>query len=51
LKGIKAPRFLLSHRPGLVRPKEEVIAELEALYGRRRPGDAFLVCNETRRDE
>ena len=32
LKGLKAPYLLVSHYKGLLRPRDEVIAELEALY-------------------
>ena len=32
LKGLKAPYLLVSHYKGLIRPRDEAIAELEALY-------------------
>lgn len=32
MKGLKAPYLLVSHYKGLLRPRDEVIAELEALY-------------------
>ena len=35
LKKLKAPKLLVSHFRGLVRPKDEVIAELEAIYNMR----------------
>lgn len=39
LKTLRAPYLLLSHRPGLLRPREEVIAMLETVYGMRRGDD------------
>lgn len=38
LKKLNAPDLLVSHFPGLIRPRAEVIAELEALYAMRQPG-------------
>ena len=35
LKRLRAPSLLLSHYPGLVRPRQEVIRELEAIYEKR----------------
>lgn len=35
LKSLKAPYLLVSHHPGMIRGKEECIAELEEIYGKR----------------
>ena len=35
LKKLKAPFLLVSHYKGLIRPKEEAVAELEEIYGMR----------------
>lgn len=35
LKGLRADTLLVSHRPGLVQPKAEAIARLEAIYALR----------------
>ena len=35
LKGLKAPYLLVSHHPGLIRGREECIAELEEIYQKR----------------
>lgn len=39
LKRLKAEYLLVSHHPGLIRPRAEVIRELEELYSRRIKGD------------
>ncbi len=39
LKGIKAPYLLVSHYPGFVRDRAEVIGELEAIYRLKTPGN------------
>ena len=38
LKSLKAPWLLASHHPGLIRKKDEVIAELEEIYAKRVQG-------------
>lgn len=38
LKALKAPYLLASHHPGLIRNKNEVIAELEEIYAKREQG-------------
>lgn len=35
LKRLSADKLLLSHRPGMIRQKQDVLAELEAVYARR----------------
>lgn len=35
LKGLSAPYLLVSHHPGLIRRREEVMAQLEAIYNLR----------------
>ena len=42
LKKLKAPCLLVSHHPGLVRFREEVIAELEELYAQRDMGSDII---------
>lgn len=42
LKNLRAPWLLVSHHPGLVRKKEEVIAELEAIYKTRLPNESEI---------
>lgn len=42
LKKLKAPYLLVSHHPGLVRSREEVIAELEELYAQRDMGSDII---------
>lgn len=42
LKKLKAPCLLVSHHPGLVRSREEVIAELEELYAQRDMGSDII---------
>ena len=42
LKKLKAPCLLVSHHPGLVRSREEVIAELEKLYAQRDMGSDII---------
>ena len=43
LRRIDAPKLLVSHHPGLIRDKAEVIAELEAVYALRGEGpDIFI---------
>ena len=42
LKKLKAPYLLVSHHPGLVRPREEVIAEFEELYAQRDMGSDII---------
>ena len=42
LKKLKAPCLLVSHHPGLVRSREEVIAELEELYAQRDTGSDII---------
>ena len=39
LKRLRADRLLVSHFKGLIRDKEEAIAELEEIYGMRNGGD------------
>ena len=39
LKRLTAPDLLVSHFPGMIRPRAEVIAEFEALYAMRQPGN------------
>lgn len=43
LKKLKAPCLLVSHHPGLVRSREEVIAELEELYAQRDIGSDIIL--------
>ena len=42
LRGIKAQYFLLSHDEAFIRKKEEVLAELEEIYGRRDPQSPYI---------
>ena len=42
LKKLKAPCLLVSHHPGLVRSREEVITELEKLYAQRDMGSDII---------
>lgn len=42
LKNLKAPYLLASHFPGMIRKKEDVIAELEAIYATRTGNDPFI---------
>lgn len=42
LKKLKAPYLLVSHHPGLVRPREEVIVEFEELYAQREIGSDVI---------
>lgn len=42
LKKLKAPYLLVSHHPGLVRPRDEVIAEFEELYAQREIGSDII---------
>ena len=39
LKELKATYLLASHHPGLIRKKDEVIAELEKIFARRKQWD------------
>ena len=45
LKKLSAPYLLASHHPGMVRSRAEVIAELEALYAMRQPGNDTILLN------
>ena len=45
LKKLSAPYLLVSHHPGMVRSRAEVIAELEALYAMRQPGTDTILLN------
>ena len=42
LHAVKAPFFLLSHDGAYVRKKEDVLAELEEIYARRTPQNAYI---------
>ena len=42
LRSLRAPYFLLSHDDPFVHRKEEVIAELEAIYARRQPQSMYI---------
>lgn len=42
LKALQADRFLLSHSEPFVRPKAEVVAQLEEIYFLRKPHDPFV---------
>lgn len=42
LKKLKAPYLLVSHQPGLVRSRQEVIAELEKVYAQRDMGSDII---------
>lgn len=42
LEGLSARFLLLSHDPAFVRPKEEVMAELQRVYASRAPGEAYI---------
>lgn len=46
LKRLTAPDLLVSHFPGMVRPRAEVIAELEALYAMRQPGNNEILLRQ-----
>lgn len=46
LKRLTAPDLLVSHFPGMVRPRAEVIAEFEALYAMRQPGNNEILLRE-----
>lgn len=43
LKELKAPKLLVSHFKGLVRPKDEVIAELEQIYSMREKNNPDII--------
>ena len=45
LKSLKASRLLVSHHPGLLRSKDEVIAELEEIYSKHVPGNPEIVVS------
>ncbi|MBR4343101.1 MAG: MBL fold metallo-hydrolase [Lachnospiraceae bacterium] len=42
LKNLKPENCILSHEKHIVRPKKVVIRQLEALYGKREPGNNFI---------
>ena len=42
LEKLSVQQLLLSHEQGLVRPKDQVVAELKALYSLRKPGEAYI---------
>ncbi|MGN1019003.1 MAG: hypothetical protein ACI4O7_01410 [Aristaeellaceae bacterium] len=42
LRNLQADRLLLSHDFGRVRARGEVVAELEAVYARRQPGEPYI---------
>lgn len=46
LKRLTAPDLLVSHFPGMVRPRAEVIAEFEALYAMRQPGNNEILLRQ-----
>ena len=43
LKALKAPKLLVSHFQGMVRPKDEVIAELEEIYSKREKNNPYII--------
>ena len=43
LKKLKAPKLLVSHFKGLVRPKDEVVAELEEIYSKREKNNPDII--------
>lgn len=43
LKSLTAPYLLVSHHTGLVRDRLEAIAELEAIYKTRKPGETEII--------
>ena len=43
LKKLKAQKLLVSHFQGLVRPKDEVIAELEEIYSKREKNNPDII--------
>ena len=43
LKKLKAPKLLVSHFQGLVRPKDEVVAELEEIYSKREKNNPDII--------
>ena len=46
LKRLTAPDLLVSHFPGMIRPRAEVIAEFEALYAMRQPGNNEILLRQ-----
>lgn len=42
LEKLDVQTLLLSHEPGLARPKSEVLSELQKLYSGRKPGEAYI---------
>lgn len=48
LKGLRAPYLLVSHRKGLIRRREEAIAELEEIYGSRSKSSPEIVIRENK---
>lgn len=42
LKNLSAKYFLISHDEKFVRPKEEIIAELEEIYSKRNPKESYI---------
>ena len=46
LKGLQADQLLLSHDFSHVRSRAEVMAELESVYARRKPGEPYILLDE-----
>lgn len=46
LKKLTAPDLLVSHFPGMIRPRAEVIAEFETLYAMRQPGNNEILLRQ-----
>ena len=46
LKKLTAPDLLVSHFPGMIRPRADVIAEFEALYAMRQPGNNEILLRQ-----
>ena len=46
LKALKATYLLASHHPGLIRNRDEVIAELEEIYAKREQGNPEIFLRE-----
>ena len=42
LKNLSAKFFLISHDERFVRPKEEILSELEEIYSKRDPKESYI---------
>ena len=47
LRALRAPYFLLSHNDAFVRPKADVLAELEEIYAQRDPQSSYIFLDQS----